>query len=40
MGSQRVVLPQPGVEVALQFFDTIIDLAPKGDPVELVEHAL
>lgn len=33
-----VVLPQPIVEIALQLLNGHIDLAAKGDPVELIEH--
>jgi hypothetical protein len=40
MRSFLVVLAQPGVEVALQLFETATDFALKGDPLELVEHGL
>ena len=33
---QLVVLAQPGVEVGLQLFDAGVDLAPEGDPIELI----
>src|SRR5256886_17247743 len=37
MRSPLIVVDEPGVEVALQLVDRLVDLLAEGDPVELVQ---
>ena len=39
MWSTIIVFDQPGIEIGLKLVERAIDLLPKRDPVELIEHS-